>query len=455
MSTLRAVATVELRLLFYGVYEMEFFVSATKKLGISLVAIGLFAAPAIAADSAIDSGDTAWILTATALVLLMTLPGLALFYAGLVQSKNIVSVLMHHFAIAALMSTLWVIAGYSLAFSGDGAWFGDLANSFMSSISLDSASGTIPESVFAAFQMTFAIITPALIIGAYVERMKFAAILLFSAIWLLAVYAPVTHWVWGGGIMAEWGVLDFAGGIVVHTTAGTAALVCALVVGKRRSFPTSVQPPHSPVLTMIGASMLWIGWFGFNGGSALGAGNSAGMALLVTHIAAATASLVWMFIEWFRFGRPSLVGIVTGMVAGLATVTPASGFVGVPGGLILGLAGGVACYVAVDLIRVRLKIDDSLDVFAVHGVGGILGSLLVAYLALPAFGGLGLADGVTAGSQFMVQLASVAITVLWTGICSYVILKVIGAVIGLRVDQQDEIEGLDLSQHGERGYHNG
>ena len=434
---------------------MQFPFSAIKRLGTGLIAASLVASPVFAADNAIDSGDTAWILTATALVLLMTLPGLALFYAGLVQSKNIVSVLMHHFAIAALMSVLWVIAGYSLAFSGDGAWVGDLANSFMSKITLDSASGTIPESVFAAFQMTFAIITPALIIGAYVERMKFAAILLFSAVWLLTVYAPVTHWVWGGGIMAEWGVLDFAGGIVVHATAGTAALVCALVVGKRRSFPTSVQPPHSPVLTMIGASMLWIGWFGFNGGSALGAGNSAGMALLVTHIAAATASLVWMFIEWFRFGRPSLVGIVTGMVAGLATVTPASGFIGVPGGLILGLAGGVACYVAVDLIRVRLKIDDSLDVFAVHGVGGILGSLLVAYLALPAFGGLGLADGVTAGSQFMVQLASVAITVLWTGIASYVILKVIGAVIGLRVDQQDEIEGLDLSQHGERGYHNG
>ena len=434
---------------------MQFPFSAIKRLGTGLIAASLVASPVFAADSAIDSGDTAWILTATALVLLMTLPGLALFYAGLVQSKNIVSVLMHHFAIAALMSILWVVAGYSLAFSGDGAWVGDLANSFMSNITLDSASGTIPESVFAAFQMTFAIITPALIIGAYVERMKFAALLMFSAIWLLVVYAPVTHWVWGGGIMAEWGVLDFAGGIVVHATAGTAALVCALVVGKRRGFPTSVQPPHSPVLTMIGASMLWIGWFGFNGGSALGAGNSAGMALLVTHIAAATASLVWMFIEWFRFGRPSLVGIVTGMVAGLATVTPASGYIGVPGGLILGLAGGVACYVAVDLIRVRLKIDDSLDVFAVHGVGGILGSLLVAYLALPAFGGLGLADGVTAGSQFMVQLYSVAITVLWTGIGSYVVLKVIGAVIGLRVDQQDEIEGLDLSQHGERGYHNG
>lgn len=434
---------------------MQFPFPAIKRLGTGLIAASLVASPVFAADSAIDSGDTAWVLTATALVLLMTLPGLALFYAGLVQSKNIVSVLMHHFAIAALMSILWVIAGYSLAFSGNGAWVGDIANSFMSNITLDSASGTIPESVFAAFQMTFAIITPALIIGAYVERMKFAAILLFSGIWLLVVYAPVTHWVWGGGILAEWGVLDFAGGIVVHATAGTAALACALVVGKRRGFPTSVQPPHSPVLTMIGASMLWIGWFGFNGGSALGAGNSAGMALLVTHIAAATASLVWMFIEWFRFGRPSLVGIVTGMVAGLATVTPASGFIGIPGGLILGFAGGIACYAAVDLIRVRLKIDDSLDVFAVHGVGGILGSLLVAYLALPAFGGLGLADGVTAGSQFMVQLSSVAITVLWTGIASYVILKVIGAVIGLRVDQQDEIEGLDLSQHGERGYHNG
>ncbi len=420
----------------------------------TLFAASLIASPAFAQDSVIDSGDTAWILTATALVLLMTLPGLALFYAGLVQAKNVLSVLMHHFAIAALMSILWVVAGYSLAFSGDGAWFGDLGNLFMGAITLDSASGTIPESVFAAFQMTFAIITPALIIGAYVERMKFSAILLFSSAFLLFIYAPVTHWVWGGGIMATWGVLDFAGGIVVHATAGTAALVCALVVGKRRQFPSSVQPPHSPILTMIGASMLWIGWFGFNGGSALGAGNSAGMALLVTHIAAATASLVWMAIEWYRFGRPSVVGIVTGMVAGLATVTPASGFIGVPGGLILGLAGGLACYVAVDLLRVRMKIDDSLDVFAVHGVGGILGSLLVAWLAQPAFGGLGLAEGVTAQSQFVVQLKSVAITVAWTAIISFIILKIIGAITGLRVDQQDEIEGLDLSQHGERGYHN-
>ena len=412
-------------------------------------------AQVIASETGIDSGDTAWILSATALVLFMTLPGLALFYAGLVQSKNIVSVLMHHFAIAALMSVLWVFTGYSLAFSGNGEWFGDMAKAFMFGVTPDAKSGTIPESLFAAFQMTFAIITPALIIGAYVERMKFAALLMFSALWLLVVYAPVTHWVWGGGIMAGWGVLDFAGGIVVHATAGTAALVCALVIGKRRSFPASTQPPHSPVLTMVGACMLWVGWFGFNGGSALGAGSSAGMALLVTHIAAATASLVWMFIEWFRFGRPSLVGVATGMVAGLATVTPASGFIGVPGGLILGVAGGVACYLAVDLIRVRLRIDDSLDVFAVHGVGGILGSLLVAWLSLPAFGGVGLAGGVTSGSQFLVQLWSVGITVLWTGIASYVILKLIDLITGLRVDQQDEIEGLDLSQHGERGYHSG
>ena len=406
-----------------------------------------------ASTAAIDSGDTAWILTATALVLMMTLPGLALFYAGLVQAKNVVSVLMHHFALACLLSVLWVVAGYSLAFSGDGAWVGNLGNLFMTGLGFDNAAGSIPESVFAAFQMTFAIITPALIIGAYVERMKFAAILWFSALWLLVVYAPVTHWVWGGGVMAAWGVMDFAGGIVVHATAGSAALVCALVVGKRRNFPQSLHPPHSPILTMIGASMLWIGWFGFNGGSALAAGNGAGMALLVTHVAAATAALVWMVIEWVRFGRPSLVGIVTGMVAGLATVTPASGFIGVPGGLILGLAGGAACYIAVDILRVRMKIDDSLDVFAVHGVGGILGSLLVAWLALPAFGGLGLADGVSATSQFGVQLLSVAITIGWTVIASYVILRVISLVIGLRVDQQDEIEGLDLSQHGERGYH--
>ena len=406
------------------------------------------------AHAAVDTGDTAWILTATALVLFMTLPGLALFYAGLVQSKNVVSVLMHHFALACILSVTWVIAGYSLAFSGDGAWVGDLGQMMMVNITTDTVNGTIPESVFAAFQMTFAIITPALIIGAYVERMNFAAVLIVSVLWLLVVYAPVTHWVWGGGFMAAWGMMDFAGGIVVHTTAGTAALVIAIVLGRRVNFPQSILPPHSPVLTMIGASMLWIGWFGFNGGSALGAGQSAGMALLVTHIAASVGALSWMVIEWVRFGRPSLVGIVTGMVAGLATVTPASGFIGVPGGLILGLAGGVICYYAVDIIRGKLKIDDSLDVFAVHGVGGIIGSLLVAFLATETFSGLGLGEGVSAMQQFIVQLKGVVITALWTGIATYAILKLTAFVVPLRVHRDVEVEGLDLAQHGERGYHN-
>ena len=418
-----------------------------------LIAVSLAVLTPTAAFAAVDGGDTAWILTATALVLFMTLPGLALFYAGLVQSKNVVSVLMHHFAVACLMSVLWVVAGYSLAFSGDGAWFGDLSNLFMGAVTATSESGTIPESLFAAFQMTFAVITPALIIGAYVERIKFSAVLIFSGLWLLAVYAPVTHWVWGGGIMAGWGVMDFAGGIVVHATAGTAALVAAIVIGKRRSFPSSVQPPHSPILTMIGACMLWVGWFGFNGGSALAAGQNAAMALLVTHISAAVASLVWMVIEWKKFGRPSVVGIATGMVAGLATVTPASGFIGVPGGIILGLAGGYICYLAVDFIRGKLGIDDSLDVFAVHGVGGILGSLLVAVLATDTFSGMGLADGVSVGSQFMVQAKSVVITVIWTAVASYIILKIAAMFGGLRVDEEAELEGLDLSQHGERGYH--
>ena len=405
------------------------------------------------AFAAVDTGDSAWILTSTALVLFMTLPGLALFYAGLVQPKNVVSVLMHHFALACLMSVLWVVAGYSLAFSGSGAWVGDLSNFMLANITFDTESGTIPESLFAAFQMTFAVITPALIIGAYVERIKFAAVLGFSAAWLLIVYAPVTHWVWGGGIMAGWGVLDFAGGIVVHATAGTAALVIAIMLGARRNFPSSIQPPHSPILTMIGASMLWIGWFGFNGGSALGAGQGAAMAILVTHISASVASLVWMAIEWIKFGRPSLVGIVTGMVAGLATVTPASGFIGVPGAIILGLVGGYLCYAAVDIIRNKLKIDDSLDVFAVHGVGGIVGSLLVAVLATDAFSGAGLAEGISVSSQLWVQFKSVAITVIWTAVASFVILKIVSMAVGLRVDEQVEIEGLDLSEHGERGYH--
>ena len=405
------------------------------------------------AFAVVNNGDTAWILTSTALVLFMTLPGLALFYAGLVNSKNVVSVLMQHFAVACVVSIIWVTLGYSLAFSSGNAWIGDLSNIFMKSIDLDSISGTIPESLFATFQMTFAIITPALIIGAFVERIKFSAMLIFISLWMLIVYVPVTHWVWGGGILSSWGTMDFAGGIVVHATAGTAALITALTLGKRRGFPKSITPPHSPILTMIGAAMLWVGWFGFNAGSALGANGGAGMAMLVTHISASMAALVWMFIEWKRFGKPSLIGVVTGMVAGLATVTPASGYIGIPGGLILGFSGGLLCYLAVDYIRGKLLIDDSLDVFAVHGVGGILGTLLVAFLATTTFSGLGLPEGQTAMSQFVVQIKAVILTVIWTSIFTYLILKVTSLIVPLRVDEQEEIEGLDLRSHGEKGYH--
>jgi ammonium transporter, Amt family len=401
----------------------------------------------------VDNGDTAWILTSTALVLFMTLPGLALFYAGLVNSKNVVSVLMQHFAVACVVSIIWVVLGYSLAFSVGNAWIGDLSNLFMRSIDIDSTSGTIPETLFATFQMTFAIITPALIIGAFVERIKFSAMLIFISLWMIIVYVPVTHWVWGGGILSSWGTMDFAGGIVVHATAGTAALVTALTLGKRRGFPKSITPPHSPILTMIGAAMLWVGWFGFNAGSALGANGSAGMAMLVTHISASMAALVWMFIEWKRFGKPSLIGVVTGMVAGLATVTPASGYIGIPGGLILGFSGGLLCYLAVDYIRGKLQIDDSLDVFAVHGVGGILGSLLVAFLATSTFAGLGLAEGQTAMSQFIIQIKAVTLTVVWTAVFTFLILKFTSLLVSLRVDEQEEIEGLDLRSHGEKGYH--
>ena len=415
-----------------------------------IVSLSLISFPAFAD---VNNGDTAWILTSTALVLFMTLPGLALFYAGLVNSKNVVSVLMQHFAVACVVSIIWVILGYSLAFSSGNAWIGDFSNIFMKSIDLDSTSGTIPESLFATFQMTFAIITPALIIGAFVERIKFSAMLIFISMWMLIVYVPVTHWVWGGGILFSWGTMDFAGGIVVHATAGTAALVTALTLGKRRGFPKSITPPHSPILTMIGAAMLWVGWFGFNAGSALGANGSAGMSMLVTHISASTAALVWMFIEWKRFGKPSLIGVVTGMVAGLATVTPASGYIGIPGGLILGFSGGLLCYLAVDYIRGKLLIDDSLDVFAVHGVGGILGTLLVAFLATSTFSGLGLPEGQTAMSQFVVQIKAVILTVIWTSIFTYLILKVTSLIVPLRVDEQEEIEGLDLRSHGEKGYH--
>jgi Amt family ammonium transporter len=405
------------------------------------------------AHAQVDTGDTALVLASTALILIMTIPGLALFYAGFVQAKNVISVMMQNFALTCIISILWVVVGYSLAFSGDSTWSGDLGRLFMANISADSAiNGTIPENVFAAFQMTFAIITLVVITGTYAERMNFAAVLIFSVFWHLAVYVPVAHWVWGSGIMATWGVMDFAGGLVVHTTAGVAALVIALVLGPRMNFPHSVLPPHNPVLTAYGACLIWVGWLGFNGGSALSASQSAGMALLVTHIAAVIGALSWVVIEWIRFARPTLIGAVTGMVAGLAAVTPAAGFVGIPGGMILGIAGGLACYYIV-MIRVKLELDDCLDVFAVHGAGGIIGSLLVAFMATEAFSGRGLPEGVTATSQFIIQLKSVFIVAAWTAVATYASLKLTALIVPLRVSKDVEIDGLDISQHGETGYH--
>jgi len=407
------------------------------------------------AASAIDSGDTAWLITATALVLFMTLPGLALFYGGLVRTQNVLSVLMHCYVIACLASVLWYAGVYSLAFSDGGsanAWIGGLGKAFLAGVGSDAASGSIPESVFFMFQMTFAIITPALIVGAYVERIKFGAVMLFSALWLIVVYAPVTHWVWGGGWLAEMGVMDFAGGIVVHTTAGVSALVVAMALGGRVGFPGEVKPPHNPGMTMIGAAMLWVGWFGFNAGSALAADQSAGMAMLVTHISAATASLVWMVMEWVRFGKPSLIGTVTGTIAGLATITPASGFVGPFGALVIGVAAGLLCFAAVQAVKQKFEIDDSLDVFAVHGIGGMTGTMLTAILVLPVLGGMGLAEGMTVGQALGVQLLGIAATVVWAGAASWVLVKICTALVGLRVEREDEIEGLDITSHGERGY---
>jgi Amt family ammonium transporter len=403
----------------------------------------------------VDSGDTAWILTSTALVLFMTLPGLALFYGGLVQAKNILSVLMQCIAIACLASVLWVVAGYSLAFSEGNALVGGLSKAFLAGVTRSGvADGTaIPETLFVMFQMTFAIITPALIIGAYVERVKFSFVMLFSGLWLLVVYAPVTHWVWGGGWLANLGVLDFAGGIVVHVTAGVSAAVVVWQLGARQGFPDRVHPPHAPWMVMVGAAMLWVGWFGFNAGSALAAGTDASMAMLVTHLSAAVASLVWMCIEWVKFGKPSLVGLVTGTIAGLATITPASGFVGPAGGIGLGLAGGFLCYYAVNIVKSRCKLDDSLDVLAVHGVGGATGTLLAAVFASTALGGVGLADGVSMGSQFGVQVIGVVATIVWAAVASLLIVKLCQAVCGLRSSEEEIIEGLDFTSHGEKGYH--
>ncbi len=400
----------------------------------------------------LDGADTAWILTSTVLVLFMTLPGLALFYSGLVRSKNVLSMLMQCFAIACMASILWMVVVYGLAF-GDGGSLNKIIGGgkiMMDGIGVDSLSGTIPETVFFMFQMTFAIITPALIAGSYAERISFAAVLWFSALWLIFVYAPVCHWVWGGGWLGDLGFMDFAGGSVVHINAGVAAIVAALVIGNRRGFPTTPMPPHNMALTVAGASMLWVGWFGFNAGSALSAGTGAGMAMTVTHISAAAGSLAWIACEWVRFGKPSVLGIVTGMVAGLGTITPASGYVGPVGGLIIGISAGIVCYFATQYIKAVLKIDDSLDVFSVHGVGGILGTLLTAVFAAESMGGLGLETSI--GSQFVTQLIGVLATIAWCGIISFILLKLLDVVIGLRVDESEETEGLDLTSHNERGY---
>ena len=395
--------------------------------------------------------DTSWILTSTALVLLMTLPGLALFYGGLVRSSNILSVIIQCFAIACLASIVWLVAGYSLAFSGEGAYIGDLAKMFLRGVGTDTEAGNLPENVFFMFQMTFAIITPALIVGAYVERIKFSAVLWISGLWLLLVYAPVTHWVWGGGWLAKMGIQDFAGGLVVHLNCGIAALVVAKMLGARKSFPNDVKPPHSPALVFVGAAMLWVGWFGFNGGSALAADGAAGMAITVTHISAATAALTWMTIEWMFHGKPTLVGVATGAIAGLATITPASGFVGPIGALVIGVLAGAICYKMCGIIKNQWKIDDALDVMAVHGVGGVLGILLTAPLGAVAFGGLGLSEQ-TIGNQFITQLIGVIAVALWCLVITWIITLVIKKTIGLRVTDDEETEGLDASVHGEKGY---
>ena len=429
-----------------------------RMIGLGMGALTLFsAAPAIAAE--INSGDTAWIIVATALVLFMTLPGLALFYAGLVRAGSVLSVIMQCVMIACIASVLWMVVGYSLAFGDSvGGWIGGLDKMFFQGVGTDSVNGTIPEIVFAMFQMTFAIITPALIVGAYPERMKFSAILAFSAAWLLLVYAPVAHWVWGGGWLGQMGVYDFAGGIVVHITAGTAALVAALVLGPRKGFPKIPMLPHNLTMTVTGAGMLWVGWFGFNGGSALAANGDASMAMLVTHISAAAGTLTWAFIEWKKFGKASVLGGVTGMVAGLGTITPASGFVGPGGALIIGISAGVVCYYSTVYIKQKLHIDDSLDVFPVHGVGGILGTLLAGVFSattIGVFSGFGFAEGITTmAGQVGVQLTGIGSSLVYTAVVTYILLKVVGLMTGgLRVDEEQEIKGLDLAEHEESGYH--
>lgn len=430
----------------------------SKHLLAGLGALPLTFLPSLAmAEDTLDSGDTAWMLTATALVLFMTIPGLSLFYAGMVRSKNVLSVLMQCFAITALMSIIWLVYGYSMAFTDGGEglnpWIGGLSKAFLAGVTPDSLNGTIPEFVFITFQMTFIVITPALIVGAFAERMKFSAMLIFMTLWATLVYLPVCHWVWGGGFLSEDGVIDFAGGTVVHINAGIAGLVAALVLGKRKGYPGTAMPPHNLTLTVIGASMLWVGWFGFNAGSQVAADGTAGAAMLVTQIATAAAALAWMFSEWLSHGKPSALGIASGAVAGLVAITPACANVGPVGALALGLIAGVAAFLAATKLKRMLGYDDSLDVFGVHAVAGIVGAILAGVFAAPELGGFGFnGDNATIGAQVMAQIKGVVVTIVYTGVVSFVLLKLIDLVIGLRVTEEEEIEGLDMALHDERGY---
>jgi len=425
-----------------------------KRVGVAiatLLAVTL-GAPALAlAEDALSAGDTAWMITATVLVLFMTIPGLSLFYAGMVRSKNVLSVLMQCFAITCLMSIIWVVAGYSLAFSEGNAFWGGFGNMFLTNMTVDSMSGSIPETVFMTFQMTFFIITPALMVGAFAERVKFSSMLVVMAAWVLVVYAPICHWVWGGGLLSDDGVIDFAGGTVVHINAGIAGLMFCLVLGKRKGYPEMPMKPHNLGLTMVGAAMLWVGWFGFNAGSELAADNAAGMAMAVTQICTAMAALAWMFAEWITTGKPSALGIASGAVAGLVAITPACGNLGPMGAILLGLIAGIAAFIGATKLKRALGYDDSLDVFGVHAIAGIVGAILAGVFASPIFGGLGMNHD-TMGAQVFAQIKAVGFTIVYCAIATLIILKVVDAVMGLRVTDEEEVEGLDISSHNERGY---
>ena len=434
------------------------------RLGCVVIGLACWLVPDVARADGLDSGDTAWMLTSTALVLFMTIPGLSLFYGGLVRSKNVLSVLMQCFALTAMMTLIWILWGYSLAFDTTGmeaqvvnlhSFVGGLDKALLRGVGIDSLTGTVPETVFVTFQMTFAIITPALIAGAFAERMKFSAMMLFMSLWTTIVYAPICHMAWSGDGAFFWdkGVLDFAGGTVVHINAGIAALVTAVLLGKRRGYPDTVIPPHSLVLTVVGASMLWVGWFGFNAGSALAANGAAGMAMLVTQVATASAALAWMLVEWMKHGKPSVLGIVTGAVAGLVAITPASGSVGPLGAIAIGLASGCLCFWGATSLKQKLGYDDSLDAFGVHGIGGIVGALMTGVFVAESLGGTGLAEGMTIGSQLGAQVVAVLFTVVYCGVLSFIILKVVDGLVGLRVAEDEEDRGLDISLHNEQGYY--